>query len=114
MPPIPATHFTPLPSSFGPCQRYPRESCMNQPWKKRVRITLLAILVLVLSCAVWGIFIEPNHLIVHQETIKIDNWPKELSGLRIAVIGDIHTGAPFIDDQKLRQIVELTNRQNPD
>ncbi len=82
--------------------------------KKKVLIALGIILVLILSCAVWGVFIEPNHLIVHQETIKIDNWPKELSGLRIAVIGDIHTGAPFIDDQKLRQIVELTNQQNPD
>jgi len=41
-------------------------------------------------------------------------WPKELSGLRIAVIGDLHTGGPFITDQKLRRIVELTNQQHPD
>jgi predicted MPP superfamily phosphohydrolase len=52
--------------------------------------------------------------VVHPETIRIDNWPKELSGLRIAVISDIHTGGPFIDDRKLQQIVATTNALNPD
>src|SRR5437762_8577888 len=87
---------------------------MPQPWKKRVLIALGIAALLVFACLVWGVFIEPSRLIVHQETIQIDNLPKELSGLRIALIGDIHTGGPFIDDHKLRQIVELTNQQNPD
>jgi uncharacterized protein len=82
--------------------------------KKRIRITLGIVVLLILSCLVWGVFIEPNHLIVHQETIQIDNWPKEFSGLRVALIADIHTGGPFIDDKKLQRIVELTNQQNPD
>ena len=69
---------------------------------------------LVLVCLIWGVFIEPNRLVVHQETIQINNWPKELSGLRVALIADIHTGGPFIDDNKLRKIVELTNQRNPD
>jgi len=34
--------------------------------------------------------------------------------LRIALIADIHTGGPFINERKLRRIVELTNQQNPD
>jgi predicted MPP superfamily phosphohydrolase len=87
---------------------------MRSSLKKRIRTALGIILALILGCLVWGVFIEPNRLIVRQETIQIDNWPKELSGLRIAVIADIHTGGPFINDQKLRRIVELTNQQNPD
>lgn len=87
---------------------------MRQLLKKRIRVALLALLILILGCLIWGVFIEPNRLIVRQQTIQIDNWPKELSGLRIAVIGDIHTGAPFINEQKLKRIVELTNQQNPD
>jgi predicted MPP superfamily phosphohydrolase len=79
-----------------------------------IRPILLATLLLILSCLGWGLFIEPNRLIVRQETIQIDNWPKELSGLRVAVIGDIHTGAPFINDKKLQRIVDLTNQQQPD
>jgi predicted MPP superfamily phosphohydrolase len=90
------------------------ESGRPQLWKKRVRITLVVILVFAGSLAIWAFFIEPNRLIVRQQTIQIDNWPKELSGLRIAVISDIHTGGPFINNRKLQQIVELTNQQSPD
>jgi predicted MPP superfamily phosphohydrolase len=87
---------------------------MQPSLKKKLRIALALLLLLILSCLVWGFFIEPNRLVVRHETIQIDNWPKELSGLRIALIADIHTGEPFINDNKLRKIVELTNQQNPD
>jgi len=87
---------------------------MLPSWKNRIRIALLGILLFILGCFVWGFFIEPNRLVVHQATIQIDNWPKELDGLRIAMIGDIHSGGRFINDNKLRKIVELTNQQNPD
>ena len=90
------------------------QTYMRQSWKKRIRITPGIALLLILSCVIWGFFIEPNRLVVHQETIQIDNWPKELSGLRIALIGDIHSGGPFINDKKLERIVALTNQQNPD
>jgi len=83
--------------------------------RKKQVLTVAGVLFLLIVCGlVWGVFIEPSRLIVHQETIQIDNLPKELSGLRIALIADIHSGGPFIDDNKLRQIVELTNQQNPD
>jgi predicted MPP superfamily phosphohydrolase len=87
---------------------------MQQSSKKKIRIALGIILILLLSCVVWGFFIEPNRLVLHEQTIQIENWPQEFGGLRIAVIGDIHTGGPFIDERKLKRIVELTNQQNPD
>jgi predicted MPP superfamily phosphohydrolase len=83
-------------------------------WRKRIRVTLAALFLFAAGLAFWGFLIEPNRLILHQETIQIDNWPKELSGLRIAVISDIHTGGPFINDEKLRDIVDRTNALNPD
>lgn len=89
------------------------ESGRPQLWK-RIRIALLVVMVFGAGLAIWAFFIEPNRLIIHSQTVRIDNWPKELSGLRIAVIADVHTGGPFIDDAKLRQIVELTNQQTPD
>jgi predicted MPP superfamily phosphohydrolase len=82
--------------------------------RKVIRAFSWLILLLILSCGIYGFFIEPNRLVVHQETIVIESWPRELGGLRIALIGDIHTGGPFINDKKLNQIVELTNQQNPD
>ncbi|PYS40905.1 MAG: metallophosphoesterase [Acidobacteria bacterium] len=87
---------------------------MRQSWRKLIRAALASFLLFILACLGWGFFIEPNRLVIQQATIQIDNWPKELSGLRIAMIGDIHTGGPFIDDNKLRKIVELTNQQHPD
>ena len=87
---------------------------MKTSWRKSLRIALGLFLLIILSCLVWGFFIEPNRLIVRQQTIQIDNCPQELSGLRIALIGDVHTGAPFINNSKLQRIVELTNQQQPD
>ena len=83
-------------------------------WRRVFRLVLAIVFVLLLSSALWAFFIEPNRLVVHHETIQIDNWPREFGGLRIALIGDVHTGAPFINDAKLERIVELTNQQQPD
>ncbi len=87
---------------------------MHQTSIKRIRIAVAVILLLILSCGIYAFFIEPNRLIVYQETIQVEAWPKELSGLRIAIIGDIHTGGPFINEKKLARIVDLTNQQSPD
>jgi predicted MPP superfamily phosphohydrolase len=90
------------------------ESDRRKRWRLRFRVALAVFLLVILGCGIWGFLIEPNRLVVNQSTIQINNWPKELSGLRIALIGDVHTGGPFIDDQKLEKIVALTNQQNPD
>jgi len=87
---------------------------MHQQWKKRIGFTGVALLLCLAVLAVWSFLIEPNRLIVHPETIQITNWPPELAGLRIAVISDIHTGAPFVNDKKLKEIVDRTNALNPD
>jgi len=87
---------------------------MRQSRRKGIRIALLLLVLLIVSCLVWGFFIEPNRLVVNQQSIQIDTWPKELSGLRIALIADLHTGGWFIDENKLRLIVDRTNQLNPD
>ena len=87
---------------------------MRQSRRKGIRIALLLLVLLIVSCLVWGFFIEPNRLVVNQQSIQIDTWPKELSGLRIALIADLHTGGWFIDEHKLRLIVDRTNQLNPD
>lgn len=83
-------------------------------WNKRIRVALSVIPLLLFSLGFWSVLIEPGRLILHQETIRIDNWPPELRGLRVAVISDIHAGGWFIDNKKLRLIVERTNQLQPD
>jgi len=87
---------------------------MSPSVRRTLRISILLILLLIAFCLIWGFFIEPNRLVVNPQTIQIGSWPTELSGLRIAVIGDIHTDNRFINEAKLRKLVELTNAQKPD
>ncbi|MCM3874704.1 MAG: metallophosphoesterase [Pyrinomonadaceae bacterium] len=92
----------------------PMEWGRTPRWKKRIRVTL-AVIPLLLGClAFWAFIVEPNRLVIHQETIAVDHWPKELNDLKIAVISDIHVGGWCIDDKKLRLIVERTNQLQPE
>ena len=81
--------------------------------KSRWRVVLATLPVVIAGVVIWAFFIEPNRLIVRHQTIQINEWPRELSGIRIAVISDIHVGSRFIDDDKLRLIVTRTNELKP-
>ena len=63
--------------------------------------------------AVWAIAIEPGRVRVRARDIALPAAPA-LRGLRIAALGDIHTGAPHIDPAKLRAIVADVNAARPD
>lgn len=95
-------------------QQVRRSGRRVSPWQKRVRVTLAAVVVLLASLVFWGFYVEPNRLVVRHETIQIDQWPQELNDLRIAVLSDIHAGGAFIDERKLRTIVERTNQLQPE
>jgi predicted MPP superfamily phosphohydrolase len=83
-------------------------------WVKRLRISLISILIFVVGAVGWAFFIEPNRLIVRHETLQMQQWPASLSNLKIAVLSDIHVGSSFIDDHKVRLIVQRTNELQPD
>jgi predicted MPP superfamily phosphohydrolase len=92
----------------------PRQWGRTPRWRKRIRVALAATLLLLGGVVFWAFFVEPNRLVVRHETIHIDKWPRELDGLKIAVLSDIHAGSAFIDDRKLRLIVERTNQLQPE
>ena len=93
----------------GPAQwgRVPR-------WPKRLRVAFAAIILFLAGAAFWGFLIEPGRLVVHEQTIQIDNWPTQLDGLRIAVLSDLHVDNRFITEKKLRTIVARTNQLQPE
>jgi predicted MPP superfamily phosphohydrolase len=80
----------------------------------RLRIVFAVILLLGAGMTFWGFLIEPGRLVVREQTIQIDNWPQQLDGLRVAVLSDIHADNWFVDDKKLRTIVERTNQLQPE
>ncbi len=81
------------------------------PLRKAISRVILA---LILLCFVWGFLIEPSRLVVHATTLSLPAWPRALDGTRIALLSDIHAGAPFIREEKLAAIVAETNGATPD
>lgn len=67
-----------------------------------------------IGCAAWGFWFEPRRLVVREVTLRPDGWPAVLAGLRIAVLADLHVGAPHMDLDRLRDIVARTNGLKPD
>jgi uncharacterized protein len=48
---------------------------------------------------------------VRRLDVNLDRWPERLDGLRVAVISDLHTGAPWVDAGR---VVAKVNAQRPD
>jgi len=81
---------------------------------KRILLAFAAIIALLASAGAYSYFIEPSRLVVHEEDLQIPNWNVKLDGFKVVAISDIHGGANYITEAKIREIVELTNAQNPD
>src|SRR5687768_17890164 len=56
----------------------PRKWGRTPVWKKRIRVTLAVILLLLFSAVFWALFIETNRLVLHQQTVQLENCPPEL------------------------------------
>lgn len=80
--------------------------------RRVVRRVFLVLFLLGVLLAIWGFLIEPSRTVIHTVDLQIGN--SALIGLRIAALSDIHAGSPHINLNRLEEIVELTNQQNPD
>ncbi len=81
---------------------------------KRILLVLAIIIVFLLAIAAYSYFIEPRRLILNEQNLKIPNWSAKLNGFKIVAISDIHGGSNNVTEEKIRKVVELANRQNPD
>ena len=62
----------------------------------------------------WGFWWEPQRLVVTRSELTLPGWPKELAGLKVALLSDLHVGSPFWDLAALSRLVERTNAEQPD
>ena len=67
-----------------------------------------------LATAAYATLVEPRRLRVRRRTLRLPNWPRALDGLTVAVIADLHAGAPQIDESALRKLVARVNETRPD
>jgi predicted MPP superfamily phosphohydrolase len=77
-------------------------------------LALYTVAIAVLSLILWGFWWEPSSLTVVHRTIEISPWHHEHGGLRIALISDLHVGAPYRGLPALKRVVSVTNAEKPD
>jgi predicted MPP superfamily phosphohydrolase len=65
-----------------------------------------------LGLALDAFWLEPSSLRLSRYDIPVE--APLLRGLKIAVISDVHAGAPFIDGPKIDRVVDLANGAQPD
>jgi predicted MPP superfamily phosphohydrolase len=70
--------------------------------------------IVMLTLGLWAFWLEPDSLRVRTYNLPLQKWPPAQTGLRVAVLADIHAGAPWIDDAKLQKICDLVNGAAPD
>jgi predicted MPP superfamily phosphohydrolase len=66
------------------------------------------------ALAWWALWHEPRSVRVRTLAIAPPRWPRALDGLTIAVVSDLHTGAPHVDAERVRTLVARLNRRRPD
>lgn len=83
----------------------------------RRRSVRMALLVFVLAALLLGrqaFWTEPDSLVVVEHRLDPPSWPMALDGFRIAAVGDLHGGAPFIDERKLEEVARRVTAAKPD
>jgi len=95
----------------------PKPRPVKSPKSTRQRVTRAAKWTFLTGCliaGVWSVLIEPFCIHTHELEIWTDRWPMGHPELRIAVIADTHTGAPFHGLMRLARVVDRCNALEPD
>lgn len=62
----------------------------------------------------WAFVWEPSRLTEKHYTLALPDWPRDCADYRVAVVSDIHAGAPYIGLDKIDRIVAMIRNQKPD
>ncbi len=67
-----------------------------------------------LLLGVWSVLVEPRLLVIKSIILQTPKWPESRKPLRVAVLGDLHVGAPHVSLRKLEKIVSRVNALEAD
>ncbi len=56
----------------------------------------------------------PRRFRLYDLPLAVPGWPAELDGLRVAVLADLHAGAPWVDLDRSREVVAAIVAAQPD
>ncbi len=58
--------------------------------------------------------LEPRTLRTRDEHLALEGWPAELANLRIALVSDLHAGAPWMRERGVDRVVDAVRDAAPD
>ena len=69
--------------------------------------------------AVGGLLLDaavlaPRRFRIHDVPLAVPGWPASLDGLRVAVVGDLHAGSPWVDLERVETVVKAVVEAKPD
>lgn len=59
-------------------------------------------------------FIEPYRLVINDVSLNVPHWSKNLDGFKVVAISDLHGGSHAMTEERLQNLTEQINSQNPD
>ena len=83
-------------------------------WIKRIAAAFGVLIAAVTGLLAYAYFIEPRRLVVNARDLAVPNFSPDLNGLKIVAISDIHGGSNHVTEERLRELVQLANAQDPD
>ncbi len=66
------------------------------------------------AAVVHATVVTPRRLRVHDVPLALPGWPRDLDGLRVAVVGDVHAGSPWVGLDRVRTVVDRVVAARPD
>lgn len=82
--------------------------------KTRLKITLAVAFAVSCVLGLWAFWFEPASISVRHVGLRVTRWHAEHRDMKIAVLTDLHVGAPHVGPEKLRRVVALVNEEKPD
>jgi predicted MPP superfamily phosphohydrolase len=82
--------------------------------RARVGWLLATVTLLGLSLFAFALLIGPRRLVVRHETLDVPRLPAGLTGLKLALLSDLHVGSPHWGLPRVRELVARTNAEHPD
>ncbi len=64
--------------------------------------------------AAYAVLVEPRRLAFPEHELAVPRWPAGLDGLRVALVSDLHTGGPHVDERRVRAVVDRVNAARVD
>lgn len=92
----------------------PNSGSAHHRHRRSRKIFVATFLLVGATLILWAFVFEPASLRTVTYELPVPGWPRQCSGLRVAVLADLHIGSPFNGQGKLDRVVRMINEAQPD